>query len=537
MSITTQTILIGFLAFAVTAQAHEGEDHGGVPAYVEGDAEVEVADDFASGKSETRYFIKDTSGKRRQLQLPTGMNAPNIVTSDKIKVKGHVHKNRPDAILLDENVAALNGTSSTSSTTAAAASGTRTAIAIVADFSDATVSCTDTTVAGTLYAPSPATSVDQYFQETSKTLLNFTGSVVRVKIASSIGSTCNYNSWASAANTEAAKQVSLSNFQHKIYVLPASTQSLCGWAGLGTLGGGNTWVNTCSNGRVYAHELGHNLTLHHAAVNNGAEYGDNSDVMGSSYQPVNAPHSAQLGWTPSSNILNVSQSGTYRITALETMPSAAITPQIIKIFKEDSGQYYYLALRTQAGRFAASLSSTYANRLNVHKFGGSDAFTRYMSSHGVGESFVDSVNGITVTPTIINSDTMDVRIDITAICRKSAPTISVSNPGLVAIGSSGTAYVTIKNNDSFACPSTTFALSSAMSQAGVTSSTSVPNLSVAPGASGSFTVVMQSTSTTLAGTYTGTVTGSDSANSRSVTGNLSLSVGTAPVKGKGRKPR
>lgn len=544
MSATSQLVLkrllvpVAFacaLAIASFAHAHEGEDHGGVPASVEGDAIVETADYFASGKSETRFFIKDNNGKRRELQLPTGMAAPQVITGDKIKAKGHIHSKRPDAILLDEPVAAIGviGTTGTSGT-AAALSGTRKAIAIITDFGDSNVACTDSTVAATLFAAAPTKSVDAYYQETSKGVLNVTGDVVRVKISSNIGSTCDYNNWASAASTEAAKQVSLSSYSHRIYVLPANVA--CGWAGLGTIGGGSTWVNTCSNGRVYAHELGHNFAMWHAGANGGNEYGDNTDVMGSAYIPVNAPHSAQLGWTPSANVLNVNQSGTYRLTSLETMPNAAITPQVIKVLKEDTNETYYLSLRSQTGLFGASLSTNYAGKLNVHRWG-SESHTRFHGAYGVDQPFSDTLNGITVTPIAVNGDTLDIRVDISAICRQSPPSISVSNPGNVAPGASGTAYVSITNNDSAYCPATRFTLSSVMNQAGVTSTTSVPDITIPARSSGSFNVFLQTTSTTLVGTYTGVVSANDAANSRVLSGNLSVNVSTTTTKGRGRRSR
>ena len=73
-----------------------------------------------------------------------------------------------------------------------------------------------------------------------------------------------------------------------------------GWAGFGSVGGGNIWINGYNDTRVVAHEFGHNLGLGHSntaeCISAGAwvslslplastctlhEYGDQADVMGS----------------------------------------------------------------------------------------------------------------------------------------------------------------------------------------------------------------------------------------------------------------
>lgn len=99
----------------------------------------------------------------------------------------------------------------------------------------------------------------------------------------------------------------------------------------GGLGGvGNVWIWGDGVG-VTAHEIGHSFTLSHAnfwdtagtsAIGAGtnAEYGDVYDVMGSGGVPIdhyNAQAKNQVKWLPDDFILDISQSGTYRVYAFD----------------------------------------------------------------------------------------------------------------------------------------------------------------------------------------------------------------------------
>jgi hypothetical protein len=127
----------------------------------------------------------------------------------------------------------------------------------------------------------------------------------------------------------------------------------CPWAGIGSLGAGNTTPGGTSYSVLWArcgynpynsltpvacplaHEFGHNLGMTHAWCEGVVdEYCDNTDTMGrASAAGFNAPHWRQMGWsTPRS----ISASGTYTVGLLDQTGDMLYLP----------GYNYYLALRS-----------------------------------------------------------------------------------------------------------------------------------------------------------------------------------------------
>ncbi|QNP40690.1 choice-of-anchor Q domain-containing protein [Lysobacter solisilvae (ex Woo and Kim 2020)] len=88
----------------------------------------------------------------------------------------------------------------------------------------------------------------------------------------------------------------------------------------------------------------------------------------------------------------------------------------------------------------------------------------------------------------------------TPTCTRAAPTLTVSGPtSTVAAGTTSTYSISLKNNDSAECSSTTFALARTV-PSGWTGTLSAANVALAPGASTSASLAVTS-STTAAGSY------------------------------------
>ena len=504
---------------------------GGQPVKIDGELEVIHADDYSGSRSFIRYFLRSFA-THELFELgfdiqPSG----ELLTGRHVAVRGR----RQDSAIWVKDVVPLADSSSgsaqpQSNTLATAPVLTeRSAIAILINLTDAalcsdvsTCTYTPTYIGGKMFTDAQSVRAlylnSSYQQVTFKTDTNNDG---QPDVAgpynlnySKVG--CSWSSWGAAADSAAtAAGINLSLYQHKVYVISQATQSDCGWAGLAYVGGTQSYVSEPQSMMVFAHELGHNLNMAHAGTDPendkvmNAEYGDSSDPMGSSraVHNFNGPHGHQMGWFNAfpGAVQSVTTSGLYSIAPLgNTVPDGS-TPQVLRIAKPSTGDYYYISYRQPTG-FDASLTSTYTQGVNLHHYKGSGyAFTYFIKSLPDNGLFSDTVNGITVTQA--THGTGAATVQVTFGCAVTIPTVVLS-PSTVWVKSGGSTSLTaqVTNRDSAGCGNTTFALtaSAASGTAGISPTTTG---SLVPG--GSFTAPVTVTAPTASGLVTVTAQDND----------------------------
>ncbi|MDX1698403.1 MAG: PKD domain-containing protein, partial [Thiohalobacterales bacterium] len=397
-------------------------------------ASVVIFDDFVTGKSEIRYFLKDLKGKERRLYFANG-TPREFMTGRKFKVRG---RGRPDAGLDVEGLTAMADGDATGGDTAGApvaAAETRTVLTLLVDFNDALVDN------GSNNGISLQEAKDRMFNETKNVAHFFnTASLGTWTIPDDtdgdgnqevygpykidydyMNSTCSYTSWVSAARAafEAATGRSHTDYRHTLLIVPnywdypASAGRSCSWGGIAQLGCGSTcWAIGADAKSIFhgviIHELGHNFTMHHAGTdpnNDGtidSEYGDSSDNMGGSriWAKFNAVHAEEMGWHDPVNYevqTLVPSSGTlYEFDLLAMDEDVPEWPGLraIKV-QRDANSDYYLSYRLAEGHYN-NIPSTHRNKLHIH-YGKGTNRSYFVTSLSPGQTYNDPHNGLIFT--------------------------------------------------------------------------------------------------------------------------------------------
>jgi len=483
-----------------------------------------ISDDFDTGRSRQDFFLEvPVNGATRRLSVNAsgaGLSADEMMklVGGRLTMRGLLLR---DSLVVGDRarvqVLAAGGAptaASSGTTTTLAAPVVETTLVLMGSFTDKALTCTGADIANRLFSTDPALgSMNRLYQETSRQAVAFSGDV-RGPFAIPYSSTgaCDYTGWGNALKAAAQNAgINLANYRRISYAIPSNAN--CGWSGLAYLGGSfptQSWVASCGSTGVFAHEIGHNLRFHHAATPS-AEYGDGSDPMGGARMvQFNASNRVAAGWLPSGNVVDATAAGSYGLTSLSL--TSAFAPQVLRLRKADTSEYYFVSLRTGSG-FDAALSTSYLNKVSVHRSPGTlGAKTYLLAQLSAGQSFTDAANGITISPISVSGGGATISVTTsTPQCATAEPSIAtspVSQQG--APGATKQYTVSVTNRNSASCAASAFAMSQTLPP-GFGGSFSPSSVTLAPGASASLVWSVASPASSADGSYTIRATVTDSA--------------------------
>jgi len=390
---------------------------------------VLVADDFVAAKSSLFYELETDDGE----VLPLTFTAPPAArTGDRVAVTGWPGRRAFEVDTIQPlGRAALGRTALSSWTT-----GAKRVLVMLLNFTDDS-SFNATTVANEQSNYFGASgSVAAYYHEASFGQTTLTGDVVLLTATVAKPTTCDTGTIQTQANARAlAAGYNPANYQFPVWIFPSI--GACGWAGLGYVGGGGSWVNGAPTGAwgllVGAHELGHNFGVLHAhsytcpstaIAPSGctrSEYGDRFDVMGNSRAGhFNAQFKDTFGWLPAGSVrTHTGGSATYTIGALETAGGFAYA---VRIPTTRSDRTYWIEWRSRAGFDSgepAGVSNGGLVRLAPSSVGGADILDMNFATAGnvddaeldVGKAFTDPELSLTITALSKTATSLTVQVD------------------------------------------------------------------------------------------------------------------------------
>ncbi len=399
----------------------------GHAAYFSGEMDVRVADYFKEKRAEITYQLQ-MGNELIRLKQNGELDKANLKTGDKVSIEGHKIKGFNGQSFIE--VKAIH---KLSQDIHVSQPKQRKVLALLLDFNDKKASdyIGENEVYNTMYLDD--NSVRKIYLKSSYNQVDFIPDpngdgkpdVYTVKLNSLAGDACSPSTWAKAAKEQAENDgINTSLYQHLMYILPKKVG--CRWAGLGHIGCStqcSSWLRVFYK-LVYAHELGHNLGLHHASTNPEntkkvtCEYCDNSNFMGSGgYYPVNGPHRKQLAWfNPYPKLVKkVSKTSKVRMAALDRDAKGIKRgAQLVEVDTGNISLPYYLSYRV--GDTVFGMNKKYNHRISIHRYPGPGKRTLLIKTLAKGEEFVSPEEGIKIRPYKINDVSARVKVIISNKC-------------------------------------------------------------------------------------------------------------------------
>ncbi len=230
------------------------------------------------------------------------------------------------------------------------------------------------------------------------------------------------------------------------------------WNGKSWVGQKGIWMQTSSVGDT-AHELGHNLGVKHAnfwsatgdsvfGQGSVTDYGNPFDTMGSGNagsQQFNAYYKWRMDWLPSSFVATATNSGTYRVYAMDSPTLVAGEHYALKIPKDFARDYWLefrqrltsnpwlmngVLLNWNPWSAGSATSSGTTTLLDTSPGTPTGTSSREDAALVIGQTFSDPSAGAHFTPTAKGSDSLgnwiEVQVNLGSFPSNRPPTLAVA---------------------------------------------------------------------------------------------------------------
>ena len=548
-----------------------------------------LVEDSVDLKSHRNVFRLHRGSEVLEVQF-AGREPPGLRSGQRLKLGG-VRSGRTVVASSVEVMDAAQDGSATAATTAAypatcATTGPQSSLTVLVNLPSYPLPASVTTEAvkgmllGNAYSSvqnTPNWSVDDFWRQNSdgQTFLDPGNTTVIGPVAmasnyntsSTGGSYCDYYGLQDALIKAIDGQVDFRRYARVQIVMP--NNGACTWAGVANLGcrsmssagdgsfnASFAWLRADQMGSrkngvmLKTHEMGHNLTLSHAASrDHGAEalgslttagtlseYGDPHSTMGSwNLGFYSAPHAAnQLRWLGlGSNYQVVESSGTYTIQNFEGRPAGLKALKVRRGTGNDA--WLWIESRQGTGLYSSQLNSSLFNGALIHYQDSSTGSKTHLpdftpgtasfsdSALPVGQTWTDPYSNVSVTVSGVTPTATTVTVNYSGVTCASAPPTVTASPTSVATeyGSSANFTVAVKNNSSAGCAADTFRLTSTVPN-GWSTAFGSETLTVSPGQQAQTTLTVGVPAPYALGTYAVTgvatsMTGASASDTESVT--------------------
>jgi len=486
--------LAATLAAAFPQAAGQLESHG----VWEGPVDYIVFDDATMMNHRKDIHLAAAGGEVLDIYFPNGVEPPGLKCGEILRVEGVRSGNR---------VAAANGNLNGDSPVAAAGctnQGVQNVAVILISFPGIPLP-TSVTNAGVynIFFANTGRSVKRYWEEASYGKASAAGNVFGPYELSTTYTCDQYYAMRDAAIAAADADAVFTSYTRVMIVFP--NPGGCGWAGLGTLGCGSigsqdgtftastSWLlanymgSIDSGVKLATHEGGHNLTLHHASSRDfGAEalgpltgsgtlseYGDVFSTMGSwNLGHYAAPHKQKLSWFSTGNVETLEGSASRTVQPFEILTGGL---QALKVRRgTGNNSWLWIEYRKNLGDYDATLPSQIFSGATIHYEDSTTGththlldFTPETTSWSdpalaAGRSWTDPYSNVSIQ--VVSADASGVTLDITygtVPCVTANPTVTISPSSTSAQAGGDAVYnnMTVMNNDSAGCTTSSFSLS------------------------------------------------------------------------------